>query len=435
LNSSSSSESTIEQTPFDAVASAPSPTLNSTDEPNGLELEGVEPEGVEASNLAQRQAELEAREAAAAQLEQRRAAARAQAIQRVKAGRATKVLLGLVVFFVLVLGGIQYKREMLRQWRNVSIPMPVDRIARVPERWDPPTLAKRLASTGKIRDSGTFLEIARALGMKDVAPGGYELPPKAGPDDLVRLFMAGPTMEKVTFPEGFTCRRIAQRLRARHFKFAPDLLKLAYPRPDAPSPLEGRWFPDTYLLSRNAPAQKLSDRLGARFSEVVGQLPSSLPKVKGKALTQTELITLASIVERETSAPAERPIIAGVLLNRLNQKMRLECDATVQYARELAQANGLLAQGHKEKLSYRDIDAVKKSPYNTYERKGLPPGPICNPGRAALEAAARPRASKYLFYVMSPALGRHRFSVAYAQFLKDKALYKQERATLKPNAR
>ncbi len=376
---------------------------------------------------AQRQAEVEAREAAEKELERRRSVARAQAIRRVKGGRATKVLLGLAVFFTLVLGGIQYQRERLRQWRNVAIPMPEDRIARVPEHWDPPTLAKRLASTGKIRDSGTFLEYARTLGMKIVVPGGYELPAKAGPDDLVRLFMAGPTMEKVTFPEGFTCRRIAQRLRARGFKSAPELLKLAYPNPNVPSPLEGRWFPDTYLISRNATAQKLSDRLSSRFNEVFGQLPTSFPKVKGKALTQTELITLASIIERETSVPAERPIIAGVLLNRLNQKMRLECDATIQYARELAQANGQLNQGHKEKLSYRDIDAVKNSPFNTYAHKGLPPGPICNPGRASLEAAARPRASPYLFYVMSPALGRHRFSVAYAQFLQDKALYKQER--------
>lgn len=235
-------------------------------------------------------------------------------------------------------------------------------------------------------------------------------------------------MEKVTFPEGFTCRRIAERLRARGFKNAPALLKLAYPRPDpnAPSPIEGRWFPDTYLLPRGASAQSLSDRLSERFSEIAAQLPSRYPKVKGKSLTRAEVITLASIVERETSAGAERATIAGVLLNRLNKRMRLECDATIQYARERAQAAGLLDVGHKQKLSYRDIDAVKKSPFNTYEHRGLPPAPICNPGRAALEAAIRPRSSKYLFYVMSPAQGRHRFSEKYADFLRDKALYKAE---------
>ena len=432
------SELAAEETPFDAQAKAHTSQRREAParEADGSGLDAgladatpaVGSSAVESPAVGSPAEREAARQASLDELEERRRLARQAAVRRVNRGRGTKILLFVALLFGCALAAIQYQREKLRQWRWAAIEMPEDRIARVPAKWDPPTLAKRLASTGKIRDSGTFLEAARAIGLKTVVPGGYELPAKAGPDDLVRVFMAGPTMEKVTFPEGFTCRKIAQRLQARGFKNAGALLKLAYPsaNPNAPSPLEGRWFPDTYLLPRNASAKVLSDRLTSRFDEIISQLPSSHPKVRGKALTRAEVITLASIVERETSVESERAIVAGVLLNRLNKKMRLECDATIQYARERARATGQLDQGHKQRLSYRDIDAVKNSPFNTYERKGLPPAPICNPGRAALEAAIRPKSSKYLFYVMSPAQGRHRFSEKYSDFLDHKSLYKQE---------
>jgi UPF0755 protein len=364
----STPESTPEVTPFDAQASV---------SPGAAD-------GAADSAAAER----EAREA---EYERRRKAARAEAIHTVKRGRGTKRLMFVALVFLGILGGVQYKREQDRQWRWASIKMPADRLALVPEDWEPPTLADRLKKTGKVRDAKTFLEAARAVGLQKVARGGYELPLEAGPAQLAAVFKAGPTMEKVTFPEGFTCARIVERLRARNFKAADELKLLAYPNGKETSPIEGKWFPDTYWLGRNRSAKHLSDRLTARFREIMVQLPAPRVKIKGKVMTQAQLITLASIVERETNVEAERPIVAGVLLNRLNKGMRLECDATVQYARELAQARGQLDQGRKEKLSYRDLDAVKNSPFNTYEIKGLPPAPICNPGRAALEAAARPQ--------------------------------------------
>jgi UPF0755 protein len=114
-----------------------------------------------------------------------------------------------------------------------------------------------------------------------------------------------------------------------------------------------------------------------RFKEVTTSLPKTLPKgAENKTLSMAEVVTLASLVERETRVNAERPLVAGVLLNRLRIGMRLQCDASVQYARERAQASGALAVGHKERLLYRDLEI--ESPYNTYRNAGLPPGPICN---------------------------------------------------------
>ncbi len=125
--------------------------------------------------------------------------------------------------------------------------------------------------------------------------------------------------------------------------------------------------------------------------------------------------------------PDERPLIAGVLLNRLNINMRLQCDATVQYARRRAEEIGQLeaGEGHKARLLFDDLKI--NSLYNTYQNAGLPPGPICNPGEDSLKAAARPEASPYFFYVMSPKLGRHRFAKTFDEHKHNIALAKLEK--------
>jgi UPF0755 protein len=193
------------------------------------------------------------------------------------------------------------------------------------------------------------------------------------------------------------------------------------------SPWEGRLFPDTYYLPRNGKAAQLASRLQERHREVMATLPRPFPEgYQKKPLTPDEVVILASLVERETSVPEERALIAGVLLNRLRIHMRLQCDATVQYARQRAAALGQVQVGHKERLLFRDIREVEKSPFNTYKIAGLPPGPICNPGKAALEAAARPKASEYLYYTMSPKLGRHRFAKTFEEHKHNNRLAKME---------
>jgi UPF0755 protein len=328
-----------------------------------------------------------------------------------------------------VYGGIWWRNEKIRQWKWEAIVMP-ERVARVPEEWTASELAERLTKSRKVRDEDTFLEAAQQVGLQNVAPGGYVLPAKAGPRELATIFKAPPSLMKVTFPEGWTCGRIADRLAARNFAGAVELRRLAYPANSVVSPWEGRWFPDTYLLPIKGSAKQLASRLNERFREVVASLPRPFPiGANGKRLTENEVIILASIIERETNVATERPLVAGVLINRLQRGMRLQCDATVQYARERAKAAGLLETGHKSRLMFSDIDAVEASPYNvfnTYAIKGLPPAPISNPGEAALFAAARPQASKYLYYVMSPQLGRHRFATDYAGHQRNVRLYRQE---------
>jgi UPF0755 protein len=325
------------------------------------------------------------------------------------------------------------KAEAAYRRKHEPIVMP-EKLARVPEAWTAAVLAQRLEKSGKVRDAGAFAEAAQQIGLKNVQPGGYVLPAKAGPLQLAQIFKQPPPLRKVTFPEGWSAAKMAKRLAANNFPAAAAFTRAVYPSNSAVSPWEGRLFPDTYWLPQKGTAPQLLQRMNDRFREVVAALPKKFPPGENKKLMKlNDVVTLASLVERETDEPSERPIIAGVLLNRLHKGMRLQCDASVQYARERAKASGVLDEGHKERLLYSDLEI--DSPYNTYRNAGLPPGPICNPGKAALQAAAAPRTSEYLFYVMSPKLKRHRFAKTFDEHRHNIALAKAEARALESQER
>jgi UPF0755 protein len=334
--------------------------------------------------------------------------------------KKTLAVLGVVA--VLILGGFFYWREKVRRWKWEAIPMP-ERFARVPEHWSASTLARRMQATKKIRDANTFLEAAAQSNLKVVKAGGYLLPPQAGPLELAQLFARGPSHQKVTFPEGWTVAQMSTRLAASGYKAAPELRALAYPQGNPVSPLEGFLFPDTYWLALNSSAPQLQKRLRARFDEVTSALPRPFPSgYKGKRLTLHEVTVLASLVERETDVDSERALVAGVLLKRLRDRMRLQCDASVQYAlQRTAFARGVTTHQTVTRASYKF-----PSPYNTYLNYSLPPAPICNPGRESLRAAARPKATEYLFYVWSPKLKRHRFGKTFEEHKHNIALARKE---------
>lgn len=333
------------------------------------------------------------------------------------------VLLGLVV--LLILGGmVGYAYWHNQKWLWEKIPQD-EPMARVPAKWPVEKLASRLQETGKVRDAGVFLQAAREVKLQNVQPGGYMLPKEAGPRDLAKVFAAGPELIKITFPEGWTAGQMAKRLAKEDFTGAAEFYRLSYNAPI--SPWEGKLFPDTYYLAPKANGKQLLSRLNEQFNAVTKDLPRPFPKIGGKEMTLSQVVTLASLVERETNVPEERALIAGVLLNRLNINMRLQCDASVQYARRRAEESGQLAAGtgNKARLLFSDLEI--NSPYNTYKIAGLPPGPICNPGEAALKAVARPEKSPYFFYVMSPKLGRHRFAKTFAEHQHNIALANLER--------
>ena len=333
------------------------------------------------------------------------------------------VFLGVVLLGALGVWKWRSDREYQRKWGDIVMP---ERIARVIKTTDAASLGKLLQRAGKVRDAAAFREAAQEIKLGQIKAGGYLLPSKAGPRVLAKVFSAGPGLQKITFPEGWTALRMAKRLKTQGFSGADAFRAAAYPAGKL-SPLEGRLFPDTYYLPLKGGAAALMQPMQQRFAEVMDGLPraSMFPQVGGRRLTQNEVVILASLVERETSVPSERPLIAGVLLQRLRKKMRLQCDASVQYARERAAASGQLPQGHKERLFFSDLKIA--SPYNTYLHAGLPPTSICNPGKDALHAAAAPQNTDKLFYVMSPKLGRHLFAKNFAEHQHNIRIVQAER--------
>lgn len=331
-----------------------------------------------------------------------------------------------LLFALLILMGsgayylnVQRKKEALRRWKTAKIVLP-ERFARVPANWSAVTLGERLEKSKKLRDAPTFAAAAEQIGLKSVVAGGYMLPASAGPLELAQAFKMGPTHQQVTFPEGFTARQVVARLQKNGFAGASNLAKIPTPT------LEGRLFPDTYWLPINGNEKQLVEAMTARWKEEMARLPRPFPVVDGKPLSELEVVTLASLIEREAASRAEMPLIAGVLVGRLRLPMRLQVDASIQYARLLQDKE------HKSRLLFADLEI--DSPYNTYRNDGLPPAPICNPGAAALRAAARPQKTDALFYVYSPRLKNHVFAPDFAGHKRNIAQAKRERDALEQAA-
>lgn len=215
----------------------------------------------------------------------------------------------------------------------------------------------------------------------------------------------------VTIPEGWTMFDIAADLEKQGICQREEFLTAAHNTslvsdlaPQANS-LEGFLFPSTYELSRHTTCEQAVKRMVQDFRAVWETLPPAAPPPQGPALDALQQVTLASLVERETPEPEERPLVAGVFYNRLRVGQALQCDPTVQYAMALA--------GHPEK-NVHSVDLKINSPYNTYEHRGLPPGPIANPGEASLRAALAPTTTDYMYFVADDA-GGHAFSRTLAE--------------------
>jgi UPF0755 protein len=230
--------------------------------------------------------------------------------------------------------------------------------------------------------------------------------------------------QSFTVREGETMFDMARDLEAGKFMRAGDFLYAAgnpaLVRDFAPGAqtLEGFLFPATYELPRHPAASELTAEMVRKFKEEWKRV--ALPKAgeqtgEGDPRGMNRLVTLASLVERETPKPEERPLVASVFENRLRKRMRLQCDPTVIYGLErLGKYNG--------KLTGKDLSF--DSLYNTYEHGGLPPGPIGNPGEASLRAALQPAQTKYLYFVANTQ-GGHFFSATLAEHNKNVVKYRR----------
>jgi len=267
-----------------------------------------------------------------------------------------------------------------------------------------------LADAGVLRRPGLLRLWLRATGGSErLQAGEYRFEHALSPLEVLRRLQVGDVLlHLVTIPEGLRLDEIAERLELAGFgERATHLAAFADPalviRLDSEAAdLEGYLFPDTYAFRRGVTTAEIVLNMVARFLEVAG--PDYAKQARAVGLSVRQAVTLASLIERETSLPDERSRISAVFHNRLDRGMRLQCDPTVLYA--------LHRLGrHPERLSTRDLEI--DSPWNTYRVAGLPRGPIANAGQASLEAALRPLRSSELYFV-AKADGGHEFTTNLA---------------------
>jgi UPF0755 protein len=290
---------------------------------------------------------------------------------------------------------------------------PGDSLARV---------AARLEDAGLVRDARAVEWLARLRGLAgSLHAGEYELSAAARPREILEQIASGRVATyAVSVPEGFTAAQIAERLEQAGLAVAADFLaatddsgfaaELGLPA----ERLEGYLFPETYRLARGQAPRAIARAMVEQFRRVWREVA---PRAQERGLGMHEVVTLASIVEKETGAPEERPLIASVFANRLARGMRLESDPTTIYG----------IPGFDGNLRRRDLENGD-NPYNTYRIPGLPPGPIASPGRAALAAVVEPAESDYLYFV-SRNDGTHVFSRSYREHVNAVNRYQRRRAS------
>jgi UPF0755 protein len=279
-----------------------------------------------------------------------------------------------------------------------------------------PTVASELADKGLIDKPTWFRLFAMWQGeTTNVKPGKYEIRDDLAPKEVLAILVKGikDVTAKVTIPEGKNMLEVFDLIEAAKITHAKDLETLArdkdYLQKHAITgdSVEGYLFPDTYEFRIGDKPRVVLDRLIARHEEVWNQLVVTHPPAALEAKlgwTDRDVLTLASIVEKEAVDPAERPTIAQVFINRLTfpsfKSRRLETDPTIRYGCTVPlQKSPPCQQWDKSGRLHRAQLDDKDNPYNTYQHEGLPPGPISNPGRASMEAALMPDGSDYLFFV------------------------------------
>lgn len=284
-------------------------------------------------------------------------------------------------------------------------------------------IAKELEKDGVISDAGKFSLLAKFDGaITKVKAGEYEFTTSMLPSEVLDMLVTGKVKDyTVTIPEGTNIREIATILSNINIADKNDFLAKAMDGSFAASlgidgfSVEGYLFPDTYRFTKGMAADEIIRKMVQKFDKVYGEITHNKPANGGLKMSKKQIVALASIIEKETGAGMERPLISAVFHNRINKGMRLESDPTVIYG----------IQNFNGNLTRRDLHT--RTPYNTYQIYGLPPGPIANPGRASLEAAVAPSSVPYIFFV-SKNDGTHYFSKSLTEHNKAVQFYQKRLA-------
>jgi UPF0755 protein len=310
-------------------------------------------------------------------------------------------IITLLLFLMIGAGAVYYYG---RQILEAPGPLQDDKIVNIPQRAGKRDIADVLNREGVI-DVNPWIFIGGVYALKassDLKPGEYAFQKSASLRDVIGTIVEGKVVQhSVTIPEGLTSEQIVARLTDSDI-FSGGVREI---------PREGTLLPETYKFPRGTNREQVIQRMQQAQKRVLAEIwerrSQDLP-VK----TPDQLVTLASIVEKETGKPDERSRVAAVFVNRLKQKIKLQSDPTIIYG--LVGGRGTLGRPIKRS------EIAQPSPYNTYVIEGLPPGPISNPGRASLEATANPARTRDLYFV-ADGTGGHAFTETYDLHLKNVA--------------
>jgi UPF0755 protein len=332
----------------------------------------------------------------------------------------TKTLRKLITLFLvagLAIGGWM-------AW-NISVPVtpPANTSLLLHTGYSTRRIAAELKKAGVIRNQRVFW-LWHLLHPKPTLKAGEYLFERAAtlPEVYGRIARGDIYFHVVTIPEGYTMFDIAKAMEEAGLGPAADFLQVAQTHtqlisdlaPEAKS-LEGYLFPNTYRFTRTQTLEEMAAEMVHQFRQVAQQIGLTSTANSPVDSEVAKVVTMASIVEKDTAAPEERPLVASVYYNRLAQKMALDADPSVIYAE-------LLAGNYQGSLHHADL--AVNSPYNTYRFPGLPPGPIANPGKSSLEAALHPGTTNFVYFV-SDGNGHHRFARSLEEHNRNVSAYRR----------
>jgi UPF0755 protein len=338
---------------------------------------------------------------------------------RRKRGGMLSVASGLLTLFVAIAVAVVFGFSVLEREVTAKGPLSADKVVVIPRNTGTSEIADILEREGVIKQPLLFETYAlfnRRRGQ--LKAGEFQFKAGTSIESAIDTLVEGKAiLHSITIPEGLTSEQIMSRL------FENEILTGEV----AETPREGTVLPDTYKFERGMTRQQIINAMQAAHRQTLAQIwQRRSPELPVK--TAQELVILASIVEKETGRADERTRVAGVFINRLMKRMKLQSDPTIVYG--LVGGKGTLGRG----IMRNEIETA--TPYNTYVIEGLPPGPIANPGRAALEAVANPSRTKDLYFVADGS-GGHAFAESYDQHQRNVTRWRQlekAKATPDPNA-